>query len=226
MVDNSESSSGSEQRCPLTGCRAPDMANGHWRPFLQRKDAQVLALTPGLDNQGRHSLLTDWAIGRDALTLGLELRFGFFDHLPHRLMGLASLDAVEGSAAASRCLHLWDTAADHTMQHPEASRFLQQGSPFRALVEKMAAGESLSTLPLLRREVVAWRMAPVTERSIEAKHAVAKKRLAHNSRPSASSVSLSLRCRELNECMQSEDSKAFMDTLAQLFSESRSLPQW
>ena len=137
--------------------------------------------------------MQDWSNARETWALGLQLRFNLFSCLPHRLLGLCAVDVVDAQVAAVERLQLWDASGQRAAQHPVARHFLAHGQPLRALVEHMADGEALSSLPLLAAQVLPWRFLSFLERSIEAKHSIAKKKLAHNSRPSPPIVSLALR---------------------------------
>ena len=121
--------------------------------------------------------------------------FNVYNQLPHRLLGVAAIIAEEAQQAAQECLRLWDRRGSRK-QHAIAIRLLQTG-PLRSQLENVAAGAPLVSCPELAAEVLLWRFAPVVERSIEAQHAIAKQRLAHNSAPSPAAVSLSLRLDKL-----------------------------
>jgi hypothetical protein len=169
------------------GCRAPDMANGLWTEHLRRilggQESVVLGLTVGLSPSDRALLLYDWGRAKDSLTLGLKLRFNFFACLPHRLLGLAAHSEHEAQVAAAECLRMWDSEGISgtrrvSGQHPLAARLLAEGAPLRIMVEKVSQGAAVASLSELAHVVLPWRFLSVLERSIEAKHSMAKKRSA------------------------------------------------
>ena len=140
-----------------------------------------------------------------------------------RLFGLAAESAEEAQRAAQQCLKLWDRVRDPVLQHPVSRRCLQPGGPYRALVDRLARGDDIGQLPDLKRFVMKWRFASIIERSIEAKHSIAKRRLSHNSRPTPSSVSLALRMKEIAKLLVIGDTPAggevFVNSLADRFSD-------
>ena len=139
-----------------------------------------------------------------------------------RLFGLAAESAEEAQRAAQQCLKLWDRVRDPVLQHPVARRCLQPGGPYRALVGRLARGDDMGQLPDLQRFVMKWRFASIIERSIEAKHSIAKRRLSHNSRPTPSSVSLALRMKEIAKLLQiggTRGGEVFVNSLADRFSD-------
>jgi hypothetical protein len=136
--------------------------------------------------------MRDWRHACGTLVMGLELRFTLFAGLPYRLLGLSAADPEEVSAAAVDCICLWnDSKIPASHHHPVTQRFL--AGQFRAFLDRLACGEPLSSMPELSLHVLQWRFLTVLERSIEAKHSLAKKTLIHNSRPSPAAISLSLR---------------------------------
>ena len=196
-------------RCPLMGCRAPDLANGHWKRFLDagfgKREDEVLALCVQLGPQVRAELLAHWGRVRDAFVLGMSLRFQFYDKLPHKLFGLATTDQYESRAAAAECLRLWD---ESPISHPKAVQLLKdEPGSLRQQVVQLSHGEDLQKLPQLAATVLSWRFASVVERSIEGKHAQVKKRLHDNSKPAPAAVSLALRLQELYRDMHSPSSR-------------------
>ena len=73
----------------------------HLQRIFSVAAGDILGLTVGIPIETRDILLADWARGREKLFLGLQIRFAFWKNLPHRMIGMASLDALEAQAAAS-----------------------------------------------------------------------------------------------------------------------------
>ena len=160
--------------------------------------------------------------------MGLKLRLNYFACLPHHMLGMSSVNQAAASLCAAECLLLWDGSrtgtTDTTDQlggdakdqaaeqaayrsldvhsHPVAVKLLSRSGELRAMVEAVAQGAAVKDVPPLDRVVKKWRFLSVIERSIEAKHSIAKKRLSHNSVPSAASFSLSIRMLEISSAMQ------------------------
>jgi hypothetical protein len=164
------------------GCKAPDMANGRWtghlRNILAGNETAVLSLTVGLSSPDRALLLFDWSVSKDTLTLGLKLRINFFSSLPHRLPGLAAHGAHDAQAAATECIQLWDAqrmAGDRIAgQHPLAGRLLAKPGRLCTMVERVSQGHAVVSMPELADIVLPWRFFSMLERSMEAKHSLAK----------------------------------------------------
>jgi hypothetical protein len=103
-------------------------------------------------------------------------------------------------------LRLWDAlhaklgTAGTARVHPVTIKLLALG-PFRRCLELLVAGKPLADMPILANFVLPWRFLSLLERSIEAKHAMAKKNLLQNTAPSPASVSLALRMREIHDVM-------------------------
>jgi hypothetical protein len=81
----------------------------------------------------------------------------------------------------------------------------------------------LDKLPALERQLLLLRFIPLNERSIEAKHSLAKKNLQTSSRPSAAAVSLALRFDEILQKMENEE--GFVKTITDAFDSHRRIEQ-
>ncbi len=180
--------------------------------------------------------------------MGLKLRLNYFACLPHHMLGMSSVNQAAASLCAAECLLLWDGSrtgtTDTTDQlggdakdqaaeqaayrsldvhsHPVAVKLLSRSGELRAMVEAVAQGAAVKDVPPLDRVVKKWRFLSVIERSIEAKHSIAKKRLSHNSVPSAASFSLSIRMLEISSAMQAAGHGVpFLTQLSEDFAECK-----
>jgi hypothetical protein len=103
--------------------------------------------------------------------------------------------------------------------HPLTVWVLGFTSPLRAEVLQFVRGTALDKLPALERQLLLLRFIPLNERSIEAKHSLAKKNLQTSSRPSAAAVSLALRFEEILQKMENEE--RFVNTITDAFDSHR-----
>eukprot|EP00971_Amphidinium_carterae_P314436 6250036-Amphidinium_carterae.1 len=207
-------------RCPMNGTRAADLACGAWRTVLDRllktSEGSVITFARGLSQEELGTFLTDWNCLSQTFLSGCCLRFLFWDMLPHVLLGLAAVHEDDARQAAAKAVKAWQAVEEsgtELAQHPLACKFLQKGSPLRPEVHSLANGvHSLSDLIALKKAVAAFPFIVVAERSIEAKHALAKQGLRMNTNPSPSSVSMSLRFSEIEMAMCEESD--FLPSLA------------
>eukprot|EP00971_Amphidinium_carterae_P260933 5176483-Amphidinium_carterae.1 len=169
-----------------------------------------------LDRLELATFLTDWNSLSQTFISGCCLRFQFWDMWPHVLLGLAAVHEDEARQAAAKAVRAWQVVEEsgtELAQHPLACKFLQNGSPLRPEVHSLANGvHSLSDLSALKKAVAAFPFIVVAERSIEAKHALAKQGLRMNTNPSPPSVSMSLRFSEIEVAMCEESD--FLPSLA------------
>jgi len=115
--------------------------------------------------------------------------------------------------AFDRSLRQGVRLADH---HPLSCRFLQQGGPLRASVERFLSDGALS--PELEPEIALLRMVPIVERCVEGLHRLVKIAAEHIKLGGAA-VSLAIRGHELNENMLRDAS--FYETLVGAFGQVR-----
>ena len=164
-------------------------------------------------------LYSDWQVATHSLLAGAELRFNFFEGLPHVLLGMAASDEVAARLCAAKAMRMWGRAAG--AQHPLTVKFLHPDLPLRKEVESFAHGDALCSLPALRDAMKTFVFMQVVERTIEAKHATAKLNLRTNTKPTSSSVSLSMRFSEIEKNITTQ--AEFVQVIAEKFNRVRNL---
>jgi hypothetical protein len=165
--------------------------------------------------------LANFRAGVNSIRVELELKFASFDSCPLRLAGLASRIHSESVKTAQEVLRWFDSLVRTDNEHNMTLRFLMRGSPLRVELEAFANGTILDMLPLLKIAVNKMRTMSIVERSIEAKHALAKSKLLGASRPSPPLVSFSLRGPEMRELLAEDVDGSFAKQLAVDFAACR-----
>ena len=203
------------------------MASGRWRELLQHLwnvgEVYALSLTQSLSTEERSTMMTDWCCACAALGLDLQQKFRCWDALPWHLLSVCNSDVDEARRSAFKCLCMYASSkSPASSHHPLSVAMLHKGQPLQLEMESFARGASLSTCPLLKVQLQRLRMVPIVERSIEAKHSLAKQRLSSNSRPSPATVSMALRYPEISHDIAK--TKRFSSALTKSFDRHRAVP--
>ncbi|CAK9108987.1 Uncharacterized protein SCF082_LOCUS50653, partial [Durusdinium trenchii] len=149
----------------------------------------------------RDSLMHDWRIGKAVLEQEIERKTAFWDIIPHKLAGLLHTDHSKACAAAVACVDQFDKSAEQ-WHHRVSKVFLLPETPLRSAVEAMRSGANLFDLdPFIQVALLRFAGVSVVERSVESKHAPAKRYFSRASRFSGATVSLNLRLPEINRRM-------------------------
>ena len=130
-----------------------------------------------------------------------------------RLAGMGHWDIAVAQGVAQQCLHMYDDCIDSDpiyIHHAQSISFLSPASPLRAQVVEFASGLEMGDA--LRQEVDKLVFIPVVERSIEAKHALIKRKSGKHFR-TGRFVSLTLRIPDVKEDIR-RDMKFFTDLVS------------
>ena len=169
------------ERCPMQGLRAPELAAGALRSLLQdlaqRGQAQLLLATPvaRLAPAARTRVFDDFARARRYLAFAFTIKTSFWEQLPWALFAIAHDDVGKARDAACRCLRLYEAAGPDIRQQRLVADCCTPGSIGRRQLAAFRDGAELSALPSLEFLVSRMRFAPVVERWIESRHALAKR---------------------------------------------------
>jgi hypothetical protein len=167
--------------CPLSTMWAPELAVGDHlvivRKLLSMGHTWLLT-TPSfvvLTEAYKGGVVKDWAAGRRHILVTLQLKFSFWKQLPWCLFGLGHPKDVCARAAGRRSLALFAAAGDGANHHWLSMTMCAAGTDLHDQVVRYSTGEiERSQAPALCRMAARFRFAPVVERWIEGRHAIAK----------------------------------------------------
>ena len=157
------------KKCPLRGCRAPEVAHGEFQILLRRLGAacasELLTLLPrDIAAASRALLLQDFERGRAHLMFIVSLRLDHWRQQPWCVFGCAHHDPAKSKACLQRCLQLpASTSLVAELQAPH----------MRDQIEQYLNDAALATLPDLRSFLGKLYFAPIAERAVEGDHAQA-----------------------------------------------------
>ena len=199
--------------CPFNGCRGPEAAGGHLASILQNARSHyhhdLIEHSERLTQEQRDTLMRDWSVGTSLLLATFEVKLGFWQQLPHILVGLNHWGRQVVQQIAVRSLQLWAAVADADIesQHPLAVLLLGRALPFpyRAQMELVAQGTSFQSPECkdLRLIVQRYRFVRLAERSIEGRHRKTTQVHAHSPHQSPAGISLAGRMQELLDSLES-----------------------
>ena len=113
--------------CPMRGMRAPHLAVGSlWCIFsklMAMANGWLYADVVGLSKSDAQSIISDFALARQALEMTLRLKMSFWEALPHQLCALAHERADIVRDAAQRALSLYTACTDNERSHPLVQRW-------------------------------------------------------------------------------------------------------
>ena len=209
--------------CPLRGRAAPQLAAGEWRPkiagIFQTRSADLLHHTFELTTTERAALLQAWQQGQSNMKMVLEIKFSGFEALPKSLCGLAHDSEHIARGCGFRALQQFackESGGESSHWPSVVYRLLDADGDLRPQLDRFLAGqprESLSSS--FMRELCKLRLIPVSELSIEAKHAVAKLRLRSAANVSPALFSLSLRFWEIEAGYSGVAGAALQDAICE-----------
>ena len=208
--------------CPVKGQRAPECAAGHLHTVFEEmsKECHKLLLEIfaelGLSDDDRATVMRDFDAGLAHLQLGLQVKMDCWSRLPWKLCGLAHWDQDIARRIALESINQFDEFAgeDPTYVHHHATiLFLKRGGALRIHVEAFADGQDMQAD--LKLEVAKLRFIPIVERTIEAPHAIIKRRSGNQFR-TGTQVSLTLRIPDVKDELRRDP--RFLSTLVDIFS--------
>ena len=169
--------------CPWKGCRAPELAAGHWRRFLADIDG---ATDRWMQQAYADATPEDRAIGSDFERSVKELlgqllrdRLGFWDKLPFRIFAVYAcargvISTSEARRIGKECLQEYTTTVQAGLTHKlhrVAHYFLAPGTALSAQLHEFTSGRGeLSDYSLLHNELRAYSLSPTVCRRIESTH--------------------------------------------------------
>ena len=204
--------------CCMAGRIAPSFATGEWRlkfdQFAATRSADMLqhccSLTPGQ----RAQVVGDWGRGRSRLYMTMDVKFAFWDRLPHKLLGCSHDDREVARACAVQCNYLW-TELLHAAGLDEVSAAAGNPGNFHPLIVDVFAGplrcdfedfsmnrKPLSSLPKLQELFTTLRLCIVIEVAVEGKHALAKLRVRQRKRAAPEMMNFELQIGEIRQWLR------------------------
>ena len=163
--------------CFLKACRGPEFAADVLPQVLQKIVEQDLSdvltyHTSHVKSEDIKHAQDILSIVKNHLLLLLEVKFGFWRRLPHVLVGMAHSDPDLARGCAALSLQLFDELPEQPAHHHLTWWFCHD---HRSEMDKFVGGVPLQELPhVFQLRVASLAFVPVSERSIEAAHAVAK----------------------------------------------------
>eukprot|EP00971_Amphidinium_carterae_P348632 6490600-Amphidinium_carterae.2 len=170
-----------KQCCPMKGRLAAHFAAGEMYTcldgLLSLANSGVTTASSALSVEDRTSLVLDFAAGRACLYATLQLKWSFWQQLPHCLCGLAHEERSVSIASGARALMLFDALmeGDPGKDHPIVVKFCVN---LRDDLQEYMAGRALKELPELLQAIAAFRFLPTAERNIEGQHAIVHRKIA------------------------------------------------
>jgi hypothetical protein len=207
--------------CPMMGRIGPDMATGAWKAKLSRmfdrKSAGLLGHTYELSPEEREWVLQDFGNARARLLLTLQLKFSFWESIPHKLVGAAHDDLQLASSTFRECLLqlavLKQERNIHRIEdlakvHPLIAKLELWRHRYSDDVQAFVQGEP--PRGVLQDELAKLRLVMVIELSIESKHALAKGRV-RGQAASPAMFSTEMRFPEIRRRLSKSDAEVFLN---------------
>jgi hypothetical protein len=191
--------------CPMKGRRAAELAAGDFDHFIDEllgiTQGQVLFhCREGLAPAELQTLLIDFESARQHLILQLRTKFSVWRRLPHVLCGVAHHVNDKARAVARFAVQQHQRLGADNNIHPMTYKFMSPG-PLRQELLEFIDGVDLSTLPLLRDQVVRFKIMPTSERSAEAPHALIHREILHGRHAGPAFLSCKLRTKDIEKTM-------------------------
>ena len=207
--------SGRHIDCGMKQCRAPELATGDALGQLKEKISDFNSDLPSVAATGQlsateQSQLT-LLVGKVASNLysELQMKFAYWQQLPHSLCGLGHHDQAKACLAATKCLQAYDGTSPGSLQMM-SRRFLDPAfdapgeSGLCEFVQRMSKGESVYDIG--NAEFTHWVTAlasiKVVERPVEGLHSRISKITKTAPNQSMSLISMELRFGSLLELMK------------------------
>ena len=204
--------------CPRKGCQAAAFATGRFLKWVEsqikERHAELLLVSADLSAEQRDSLMEDWDRAQALIHYELSLKLGFWKTLPYVVFGLGDDDEDEARAACAQSVTMYDMLLDSDERDWFTEFMLSPKSDMGQQLREFASGEkALMELPLLQEERVIAQCVPITEESIEGKHAIVNRGIRHAGHVSPAYVSATvLRGRKIEDRIVANPS--FLHTLA------------
>ena len=170
------------QSCPVSGCRAPEMACGallsRFHAEWVRQSHKVIEACSSLPPVDHTRVIDNWQIARSALEATLAAKLAHWQALPWKLFGVAHWDSEIAHDCARSALSTYDAAPDPARHHKLSNALLGVGSELRADFVAFAHGAAVDTLSAQFADtLLKLRFVKIVEREIEGRHAMATRAL-------------------------------------------------
>ena len=166
------------KKCPLSGCRASDLALHRWKTVVDRlfntaSIAVDLAVPANVSVEDRATIVHDFSYARDHLQFSFDLKFIAWLHLPLKICGIADPNEAEARRCGAQCIVLYEQCEHKDALHPLAKALLRAGAELRRQLLLFVRGLDLSdaSLPRLRHFLGRFTLVITCERAVEAMHA-------------------------------------------------------
>ena len=165
------------QVCPIAGKRAPELAAGEGSEHLKSALDDLMPLVLGacvlLSETERNQIIRDFTSACTYILTTLELKLAYWRTLPWLLCGVLHHNALKAMAAAKECIRLYDLLPTPDLHHRVSKEFLAGNSPHRPLMQALALGAPLYSLPrFFVARLLRLKFIPIVERIIESRHAL------------------------------------------------------
>lgn len=198
--------------CCMAGRITPNFATGQWRlkfdEFARQRSGDMMVHCCSLQPHERALVVSDWGCGRSRLYMTMDVKFSFFDRLPHKLLGCAHHDPSLARQCALECIQLWAELL-HASGLDEASASAGNihplivdvfAGPLRLDFEHFAMNRKpLSAMPELQVLLTTWRLCTVLEVAVEGKHSLAKLRVRQRKRATPAMMTFELQINEIRK---------------------------
>jgi len=219
---------GKATSCPMSGLRAAELAAGkhleHMQALMRQGRQRILSLvhshSSGTTTAQLEVVLLDYELCCSKVEAAIRTKLNFWDHLPWKLCGMGHWDESLARSIASQCVAMYDAVpatGSAVLHHRISWIFLDHGSHLRRFVCDFAMGEPMQAD--LRFEVMALRLIPVVERTIERAHLPIGRAVRHKRTRSGSAVSCACRFPDLTARIVSDP--AFTQRLLVAFESTR-----
>lgn len=193
------------ERCPLRGRRLPELAAGDFvhdlgELFAQRGVHLVQSLALDLTDPQRLSIIKDFERGRSHLAFTLAAKLTHWQSPPWCAFALAHPDPAKAAAAYEKVRDAGVEPDTHPLCREILSGALHSQfevwfSDYGCCFSDVGPGEG--ELPLVRAKLAELRLAPSSDRMVEALHAESSKVIKRAPNHKEAYVSLCHRCEDL-----------------------------
>ena len=200
--------------CVMMGRLAPNFAVGEWKgmfdTFANARSANVLEHCCGLSVPERTRILSEFGKGRSRLLMTIELKFGFFGRLPHKILGCAHDDEDVARVCAEECHYLYEAL----LKDSGVKRHLARSAPFHPLIHVVFidledlfvafafGNKKRSECGLLAKVFTGLRLVILLEVSVKGKRALAKLRARQRKRASPEMFNFELLIGEVQQWLR------------------------
>jgi hypothetical protein len=170
--------------CPLGGCLGPNMVAGDFQTHcdavanMSSTDIMLSCSIVNLSSADEASVTDDFSKGVSFILLELKLKLNFWNELPYIIFGLAHFNEDVARSIAVLALALWvGSALPREAHHRLTIVFFAEGA-LRSELDAFIAGGTRNALPILWLALAKLFFVSITERDIEAVHAMLKQGVA------------------------------------------------